>query len=251
MSHPATPETAPQIEDRPTTERRPLGLRTVVGLAIGVLGLTILVLLGEELRSRWTPTTPGAASPSSAALDPAAPAFAALTSRSVARTGSPAASAPGGPVPPSAAHAPVGGESPGIRNLRERAAADPDDSAARRELALALLEEEHWVEAYRTAEEILADDASAPDAIFVRSVVRMRMGQNEGALRDLESLVRKHPDHVEGHRALGLAYLRIGRAEDAVSSWERGLTAAGGSHGELERLLNVSRAARSERESAG
>jgi tetratricopeptide (TPR) repeat protein len=124
----------------------------------------------------------------------------------------------------------------------------PDDRTVRQQYARALAEAEQFMPAYRQAEELQNRFPGDVEALYVKGLVRMRMGQTTQALADLSQALQAEPDHVDALLAYGLGQLRIGDASGAIASWERGLAAAGGQHGELQRLLNVSRAARAEKQ---
>ena len=121
----------------------------------------------------------------------------------------------------------------------------PEDAAPRKELAVLLLDNEAWVEAFHQAkalQELVPNDV---DGLFVEAMVLLKMGQNHEARALLEQVRALQPSHVRAYHALGLVQLRQGESRAAVATWERGLEQAGGHHPELERLLAVSRSAMS------
>lgn len=250
--HDTTPPPATRESSPPTSGRARLH---TPALFAGVLTVAALAFAaGSRVGSAGDPALPsdsgqfGSALPAIPAHSPTPISTPGRASESRGPTWAPVGDvasghAPGAPLPPEAARR--------VTQLEERIRADESDTASRGELARLLLEHERWFEAFGRAEELAAVDPDDPDALYVRSVVRMRMGLNREASADLERLVADHPDHADGWRALGLGRLRAGDAESAVRTWERGLTAVGGRHDELERLLAVSRSARAEKEQAG
>lgn len=130
-----------------------------------------------------------------------------------------------------------------VGSLQSELAADPDNLAARKELALVYVENEFYVTAIEHAAKILKLAPEDPDGLYVEAIVRMKMGQNRRATDLLDRVLAQHPNHVAALEAKGLVQLRTGDTTGAVATWERGLAAAGGQHPELERLLAVSRSA--------
>jgi tetratricopeptide (TPR) repeat protein len=165
----------------------------------------------------------------------------------------PAGGKRGGAGAPTAdqAHAAAGEVAPEaaarIAELEARVRQDEGDATARRELAVLLVENERWVDSFAHARELLRAEADDPDGLYVSGVVRLRMGQNQEGVELLDRLLAAHPDHAEAWLAKGLGLLRSGDSEGAVAAWQQGLSAAGGSHAELERMLAVSRAALDEK----
>lgn len=124
-----------------------------------------------------------------------------------------------------------------IAMLRSHLEANPDDTAARKQLALRLLENQHLVDAFDEAEKVLKADPNNADALYVEGVVRVAMGQGTKAIDLLDRVLAKHPDHVLALIAKGRAQAGLGDLAGAIATWKRGLTVAGGHQAEIEQLL--------------
>lgn len=147
----------------------------------------------------------------------------------------PAAAAPSEPHPGSGAvPAEVQQE---LGRLEQMVAAAPDDLLARKRLALGRLGAGLYFEAFNDAQEILASQPEDPDGLFILGVVRLTMGQTDAALEVLDSVIVRYPQHLQAMVYRGLALAQSGDLEQATATWEIGLEMAGGSHPELEGLL--------------
>lgn len=138
-----------------------------------------------------------------------------------------------------------------VANLEARLRDNPADTAARRQLAVVLVENEAWVAAFDHARALRRADPADPDGLYVEGIVRMRMGQNREGIELLDELLATRSDHVEAWLAKGLGLLRSGDSEGAIVAWQTGLDSVGGAHPELERMLAISRAAIDEKARTG
>lgn len=124
-----------------------------------------------------------------------------------------------------------------VQELEARLAADPEDSPARKELALALLAGGDFFEAFSQAQQVLERSPDDPDGLLVQGVVRLTMGQNEPALELLDRVLAQDPRHSQALLYRGLALYQSGNREQAVDTWELALEMAGGRNADLEELL--------------
>lgn len=127
--------------------------------------------------------------------------------------------------------------------LRNRLAADPSDLLTHKQLALALLAAESFMEAYEMAEQILAAFPDDPDGLYIQGMVRLTMGQDDQALPLLDRVLDQYPNHIMALAGRGMIFFRRNDREAALMIWERALEAAGGSHPDIEQLLAMARGA--------
>jgi len=125
--------------------------------------------------------------------------------------------------------------------LRRRLEADPTDLLAHKQLALALLAAESFMEAFDMANGILATLPDDPDGLYIQGMVRLTMGQDDEALPLLERVLDQYPNHIMALAGRGMVFFRRNDREAAVLIWERALAAAGGSHPDIEQLLSMAR----------
>lgn len=126
-----------------------------------------------------------------------------------------------------------------VEALEARLAASPDDVTARKDLALTLLAAGQYAPAYEHAAMILQQLPGDPDGLFIHGVVRLAMGQNAESIQILDRVLEAAPEHVEAQLYKGIALVRAGQQEAALTAWQTGLAAAGGSHRELEQLIEM------------
>ncbi len=150
----------------------------------------------------------------------------------------PAPASSSGAIPQHASGGPRSAEAQAlIAPLEARLAAAPDDLLTRKELALMLLRYDQLMPAFEQASAVRKSLPEDPDGLYVHGVVRLRMGQSLKAIQLLERLLSRYPEHVLALTALGKAQRKIGDEAGALDSWNKALAAAGGRHGEVERLL--------------
>jgi hypothetical protein len=130
-----------------------------------------------------------------------------------------------------------------LARLRLAVEAAPQDTAARRQFTVALLQSNQLMEAFGQARELERLSPGDPDALFVEGVVRLAMGQWPVAIELMDRVLAGHPDHVLAALAKGQAESALGRTADAVATWRKGLAAAGGTFPPLEELLAQAEAA--------
>ena len=121
--------------------------------------------------------------------------------------------------------------------LRAQVERDPGDIGARKRLALLLVSNDQLVPAFQQAQALLDRNPQDIDGLYVQAVARIAMGQSEPALALLDQVLELYPDHVQALGWRGIVLYRTGDLSAAVSSWERGIEAAGGQHPELEQMV--------------
>lgn len=135
-----------------------------------------------------------------------------------------------------------------IQRLQARLAQQPEDLEARKALAETLISEGLLLEGYRESERILEQSPEDADGLYLQGLVRIMMGQSQAAVELLDRALSQEPRHVNAFLIRGLARLRLEQSDLAIVDWERGLEAAGGSHGGLEHLLQMARQGKSAEE---
>jgi tetratricopeptide (TPR) repeat protein len=123
--------------------------------------------------------------------------------------------------------------------LTEQVAANPEDLAARKRYALALLGTGQFFGAFRESQEILRRLPADTDGLYVQGVVRLQMGQDEAAVELLDQVLAQYPEHVLALTAKGVALHRVGNTLGARLVWQQALAASGGSNPQIEELLAV------------
>jgi cytochrome c-type biogenesis protein CcmH len=132
-------------------------------------------------------------------------------------------------------------EAEAIERIARHVEDDPTDVMARKQYAVALLSTGQFFAAFEQAEILLASDGGDPDGLYVKGMVRMRMGQEVEARSLLERLVASYPEHVPALTALGVLVLRSGGLEAAEAHWEQAIIASGGANAEVEQLREAAR----------
>ncbi len=124
-----------------------------------------------------------------------------------------------------------------LEQLEAAAAAAPGDLLARKRLALGRLDAGLLFEAFADAEAILAAQPEDPDGLFIQGVVRVSMGRGAEAIDLLDRVIARYPEHLQAMIYRGLALAQGGDSEQAIATWEIALEMAGGSHPDLQMLL--------------
>ena len=134
----------------------------------------------------------------------------------------------------------------GLEELEAAAAAAPGDLLARKRLALGRLDAGLFFEAFKDAEEILAERPEDPDGLFIQGVVRLSMGEAAASLELLDRVLARYPEHLQAMIYRGLALARGGDMDQAIGTWEMALEMAGGRHPDLEMLLQQASSAQAQ-----
>ena len=129
-----------------------------------------------------------------------------------------------------------------LEQLAQRVENEPADLMARKQYAVGLLSNGQFLPAFEQAEILLASDSADPDGLYVKAMVRMRMGQIDEAGTLFEQLIGDYPDHIPALTALGVLQLRTAGLPAAEALWARAMAASGGSNPEIERLIAAARA---------
>lgn len=119
----------------------------------------------------------------------------------------------------------------------ERRWSEDQDLAALKELTLANLALERFMEAHRWSEVILEQDPGDPDGRYAQGVVRMAMGQSEAAVDLFDRVLADYPNHLLAMVAKGAALRGLGRTGEARATWEQALLVSGGQP-QVQQLLD-------------
>jgi len=128
-----------------------------------------------------------------------------------------------------------------LEALAQRMADDPTDLMARKQYAVGLLSTGQFFPAFEQAEVLLASNPRDPDGLYVKGMVRMRMGMEDEARALLGVVLEDYPDHIPGLTAMGVLALRNEGLEVAEEYWKLALDASGGSNPEIESLIAAAR----------
>ena len=123
-----------------------------------------------------------------------------------------------------------------LRELESRWT-EQQDIVALKELTLANVGLERFMEAFRWSQEILDRQPADPDGHYAQGVVRMAMGQSQAAIDHFDRVLAGFPNHVLALVAKGATLKGAGRIQEARGAWEMALLVAGGSHPQIEQLL--------------
>ncbi len=126
-----------------------------------------------------------------------------------------------------------------LEALRARLEAQPADLGARKQYALALLGTGQFFAAFNESQEILGQVPGDPDGLYIQGMVRLQMGQDEGAVELFDGVLRQYPQHVLALTGKGVALYRAGDAPAARTVWQQALAASGGGNPQVEHLLRL------------
>lgn len=104
-------------------------------------------------------------------------------------------------------------------------AADPEDLAARHNLAVSLTDRGELPAAVEQYREILARDANNPQALLGLGTLLVRSGEVAEGIASLESAIRVAPGFRDAQRTLATAYAGAGRWQEAIAIYEELLSA--------------------------
>lgn len=107
-----------------------------------------------------------------------------------------------------------------LRNLEEWVAQNPDDLEARLELARVYLMQQEMMKVWDQTQYVLQQSPGHPRARGYQAVVRLAMGQTAVALEMLEQAIKDDPTLLDARIHLSLAYLQMGRPQEAVRTLE-------------------------------
>lgn len=109
---------------------------------------------------------------------------------------------------------------PELRNLEEWVERNPDDLDARLELARVYLMQQEMMKVWDQTQYVLERSPGNPRARAYQGVVRLAMGQTDVALQMLEESIEADPTLLDARIHLALAYLQLGRPQEAVRTLE-------------------------------
>ncbi len=128
-----------------------------------------------------------------------------------------------------------------VDGLRATIETEPNNLAARRELALTLLSADHPFDAFAEANLILSQAPEDPEALYITGFVRYLMGQPAEAIAQFDRAIASSPDYSQAWLVKGLIQLQVGERSQAIETWEAGLSAAGGNESRLSHLIAEAR----------
>ncbi len=111
------------------------------------------------------------------------------------------------------------------------------DIVALKELTLANLSLERFMEAFRWSNEILQREPADPDGHYAQGIVRMAMGQSEAAIGHFDRVLANFPNHALALVAKGAVLRGEGRLQEAKGAWEQALIVVGGRDPQIEQLI--------------
>jgi cytochrome c-type biogenesis protein CcmH len=105
--------------------------------------------------------------------------------------------------------------------LQQRIAQNPDDLAARLDLAQLHLRQRDLMGVWNETEYVLAKQPGQPRALAYQALVRLAMGQPQVALDMLKQALATDPDLLEGYLHLALVHVRMGHVAEAEATIKR------------------------------
>ncbi len=118
----------------------------------------------------------------------------------------------------------------------ERRWTEEQDLAALKELTLANLSLQRFMQAHQWSQVILERDPEDPDGLYSQGVVRMAMGQSDTAVRYFDRVLAAYPNHLLALVAKGAAYRGLGQTDAARATWEQALLVSG-NQPQIQQLL--------------
>ncbi len=109
---------------------------------------------------------------------------------------------------------------PQLATLEQFVAQNPDDLDARLELASMYIMQQDMMKVWEQTNYVLERVPDHPRAKAYQGVVRLAMGQTAIGLQMLEESVAADPNLLDARIHLALAYLQMGRAQEAVRTLE-------------------------------
>lgn len=117
----------------------------------------------------------------------------------------------------------VGDAEEAIAAYEEAQLAQPDEPGTRILLANLYMFAGRLQEATEILDSILEIEPANPDALYARALIAGAEGESAVQRALLERLVQSHPDHADGHAALGELYLEERDYDDAMEAFESSL----------------------------
>ena len=123
-----------------------------------------------------------------------------------------------GPTIPPAAQA-------ALEALRQKAAIEPPDVAAKNAYAHALIGSDGVMAAFKVTEEVIAIDPENAEARVHQAVVLLQIGDLVMATKMLDRVLTTAPDQAEALGYRGAIYAQAGQRAEAIAAWERAKSA--------------------------
>ena len=119
----------------------------------------------------------------------------------------------------------------------ERRWTGEQDLTALKELTLANLALQRFMQAHEWSQVILERDPEDPDGLYAQGVVRMAMGQSDTAIQYFDRVLGTYPNHLLALVAKGAAYRGLGQIDAARATWEQALLVSG-NQPQVQQLLD-------------
>jgi tetratricopeptide (TPR) repeat protein len=102
-----------------------------------------------------------------------------------------------------------------LQQIQGAVAKSPDDLEMRRELAKAFLERENMMGVFEQTSYILKRSPNDARALTYQALVRISMGQSDGAMEMLQRAIKSDPKLIDAYVALAWAGMQRGKEKDA------------------------------------
>jgi tetratricopeptide (TPR) repeat protein len=102
-----------------------------------------------------------------------------------------------------------------LQQIQAAVAKSPDDLEARNELAKAFLERENMMGVFEQTSYILKRAPNDARALTYQALVRISMGQSDGAVEMLQHAIKSDPKLIDAYVALAWADMQRGKEKDA------------------------------------
>ncbi len=140
----------------------------------------------------------------------------------------------GAPMTSSAQQAPAQPPDPAMQQAEEAMAKTPDDLSMRDELAKAYLERENLMKVFEHTAYVLKRAPNDARALTYQALVRVSMGQSDGAVEMLQRAIKSDPDLTDAYVALAWANMQGGKTSES----ERLIAEAGRRHPDQKEKLD-------------
>jgi tetratricopeptide (TPR) repeat protein len=121
----------------------------------------------------------------------------------------------GAPMTSSAPQASAQRTDPALQQIEAAVAKSPDDLEMRNELAKAYLERENLMAVFEQTSYILKRSPDDARALTYQALVRVSMGQTDGAVEMLQHAIKSDPQLTDAYVALAWADMQHGKAKEA------------------------------------
>lgn len=104
---------------------------------------------------------------------------------------------------------------PALQQIQAAVANTPDDLDVRNQLAKAYLERENYMGVFQETQYILQRSPNDARALTYQALVRMSMGQRDGAEQMLNRAIKADPELLDAYVALSWDYVQSGKVSEA------------------------------------